>query len=202
MISSFQSLPDGYIQTYEINLAINRNLSFFLNIVGFFVIAFSFVPLVLYTRWVRPGFFSNTFTYDANLSTINALLILIVFVILSLMLHELIHGFFFWFFTRSKPVYALHLAYAYAAAPGWFIPVRRYWIISLAPLMLINIVGLLLIILVPLNWILLLVILVAFNTGGAVGDLWIMFHAFRASPACLVNDFGDGVIFFEPGEFW
>ena len=197
MISSTETLPEGYVQSYEINLARNKGLAVLLNVVGFFIIVFSFILLVLFTRWARPGLFSDAFIFNANLSTISALFILIVFVALSLILHELIHGFFFWFFTHSKPVYALHLAYAYAAAPGWYIPVRQYWIIGLAPLVLIDAVGLLLIMLAQAGWVLLLVFLVASNTGGSIGDMWIMLRSLRTSPFALVKDVGDAVTFFE-----
>jgi hypothetical protein len=45
---------------------------------------------------------------------------------------------------------------------------------------------------------LILIILVAFNTGGAIGDLLITSRLIGTSPTCLVNDVGDGVRFFEP----
>jgi hypothetical protein len=124
MISSTQTLPDGYIQTHEINLAKNKGLAVILNIVGFFIFVFSFVLLGSFANWLRPGLLSSTYTFTVNLSTIGQLLALLALVALILVVHELIHGFFFWVFTRSKPVFALHLAYAYAAAPDWFIPFR------------------------------------------------------------------------------
>ena len=198
MISATQTLPDGYIRTDEINLAKNKVLAVLLNIVGLFIFILSFILLGRFTLWIHPELFAGTFTFDPDLSTITQLLALIVLVAISLIVHELIHGFFFWFFTRSKPVYALRLAYAYAAAPSWYIPVRQYWIIGLAPLVLIDVAGLLLIMLAPASWVLILVFLVALNTGGAVGDLLITFRLLRTSPACLVNDVGDGVSFFEP----
>ena len=202
MISSSQTLPDGYIQTVEINLAKNKGLAVLLNIVGLFISILTFALLVWFTSFVRPGSFTVLIGFRVDLSTIGQLVALILFVTLSLIVHELIHGFFFWFFTHSRPVYALHLAYAYAAAPGWYIPACLYWIIGLAPLVLIDAVGILLSILSPASWTLIIVFLVAFNTGGAVGDLWIAFHLFQVSPNCLVNDVGDGVTFYEPVKNW
>lgn len=198
MISSTQTLPDGYIQTHEINLAKNKVLAVILNVVGFFIFFFSNVLLRSFANWVRPGLLSSTYTFTVNLSTIGQLLALLALVALILVVHELIHGFFFWMFTRSKPIYALHLAYAYAAAPDWFIPFRQYWIIGLAPLVIIDAIGLLLILLTPTSWILPVIFLVALNTGGAIGDILITARLFRLSPACLVKDSGAGVCFFEP----
>ncbi len=196
--SSTQTLPHGYTRTVEINLAKNKSLAVLLNIIGLFISILAFILLVLFIRFARPGAFPEAFIFKADLSTLGQLLVLVVFVAVSLVVHELIHGFFFWVFTRSRPVYALHLAYAYAAAPGWYIPVRQYWVIGLSPLVLIDLAGLLLILLAFPAWILNLVFLVAFNTGGSVGDMWIILNSLCKSPACLVNDVGDGVTLFEP----
>jgi Putative zincin peptidase len=196
--SSTQTLPDGYTQTVEINLAKNKGLAVLLNIVGLFISILAFVLMGLFTRFARPSVFAGVFIFKVDLSTMGQLLVLVVFVVFCLIAHELIHGFFFWVFTRSRPVYALHLAYAYAAAPGWYIPVRQYRIIGLAPLVLIDLAGLLLILLASPAWILLLVFLVAFNTGGSVGDMWIVLNSLLKSPASMVNDVGDGVTLFEP----
>lgn len=198
MLSSTRTLPEGYFQTYEINLAKNKRLAVLLNVAGFIIFVLTFVLLVLFLRWTRPELLIGAFTLKGDLSAILGLAGLILLTVLNLTLHELIHGFFFWVFTRSKPVYALHLAYAYAAAPDWFIPVRQYWIIGLAPLVTLDAIGLLLILMAPAAWLLTIVFLITLNTGGAVGDLWITGHLLRVSPACLVKDIGDGVCFFEP----
>jgi hypothetical protein len=196
--SPTKTLPEGFKQTQEINLAKNKGLAILLNIVGFILFLVTFGLLILFAHWVRPGFSSGFVQNFGIFSSLWLLLGLIVLVAFNLVLHELIHGYFFWMFTRSKPIYALHLAYAYAAAPDWFIPVRLYWIIGLAPLVIIDAAGLLLIFMVPVSWLLAIVFVVTFNTGGAVGDLLILYHLLRVSPACLVNDVGDGVNFFEP----
>ncbi len=193
-----QTLPDGYKLTREINLAKNKSLAILLNIVGLILFILTFVLLIFFALWIRPGLSSGVILNLGILSSLWLLLGLIVLVAFNLVLHEFIHGFFFWLFTHSKPIYALHLAYAYAAAPDWFIPVRLYWIIGVAPLVIIDSAGLLLIFVVPVSWILAIVFLITLNTGGAVGDLLILSNLLRVSPACLVNDVGDGVSFFEP----
>ena len=198
MILSTQTLPEGYFQTYEINLAKDKRLAILLNVLGFIIFVLTFVLLVFFIRWIRPGILISGFYLKGNLSTLWDLLVLIIFVAFNLAFHELIHGFFFWVFTRSKPVYALHLAYAYAAAPDWYIPVRQYWIIGLAPLVIIDAIGLLLILAAPASWLLIIVFLVTLNTGGAIGDLFIISRLLRVTPDCLVRDKGDGVCFFEP----
>jgi hypothetical protein len=198
MTAPTQTLPDGYVRTDEVNLAKNKGLAVLLNFIGFAISVLTFILLAWLLRSVRQDAYIVAFKIQLDRGIVGQLLVLVVFITLSLILHELIHGFFFWLFTRSQPVYALHLAYAYAAAPAWYIPVRQYWIIGIAPLVLIDAAGLLLILFAPASWILLLIFLVAFNTGGAVGDMLITLRLLRTSSACLVNDVGDGVTFFEP----
>ena len=70
----------------------------------------------------------------------------------------------------------------------------------MVPLVLIDAVGLLLIMLAQAGWVLLLVFLVASNTGGSIGDMWIMLRSLQTSPSALVNDVGDGVSFYEPAR--
>lgn len=197
MQSPTQTLPDGYFQTHEIDLAKNKGLAIGLNLVGLVIVYITFVLLANLANWVRPAQLSSTFTFRLDLTIVAQLLTLLVLVALNLVLHELIHGFFFWRFTGRRPVYALHLAYAYAAAPDWFIPFHQYWIIGLAPLAIIDVAGLLLIGLSPASWVWAIVLLVAFNTGGAIGDIWIIARLFRSARDCLVKDSGDAVRFFE-----
>ena len=107
MISSTRTLPDGYVQTREIDLAKNKGLAILLNIVGVILFFLSFVLLGSFVRWARPELLTSTFTITFDLSTILGLLVLVAF---TVVVHELIHGFFFWVFTRSRPVYALRPA--------------------------------------------------------------------------------------------
>jgi hypothetical protein len=82
MISSTRTLPDGYIQTHEINLAKNKGLAVLLNIAGVFIFILSFVLLGSFANWVRPGLASSTLTFQLNLSTIGQLLALLALVVL------------------------------------------------------------------------------------------------------------------------
>jgi hypothetical protein len=102
--SSTQTLPDGYTQTVEINLAKNKGLALLLNIIGLFISILAFILMGLFTRFARPGAFSDAFIFKIDLSTMSQLLVLVILVAVSLVVHELIHGFFFWVFTRSNPV--------------------------------------------------------------------------------------------------
>jgi len=81
--------------------------------------------------------------------TVLAILLALVAVLL---LHELVHGAFFWLITRSRPRFGLQITYAYAAAPDCYIPRNPYLVVGLSPLVLITLAGIVMLPLIPLRW--------------------------------------------------
>jgi len=194
VISSTKTLPDGYNQTGEIDLSKNKRLSILLSLAAILLFVPSCVGVVLLAGWARPEL-TGPRTFSLGIAAIAGLFVSVVFMLL---IHELMHGLFFWMFTRSKPVFALRPLYAYAAAPDWFIPARQYWIVGLAPLVLIDVLGLLLIFVASPGWVMVLAFVVALNTAGSVGDLYIVARLLRLSSGGLVKDTGDRISFYEP----
>ena len=97
-----------------------------------------------------------------------------VTLVVTMVVHELVHGFFFWLYTRDRPKFGFNLLYAYAAAPGWYFPRNQFIWVGLAPLVVLSLVGLLLLPAVPFSWVPLLVLGLILNAAGAVGDLWVV----------------------------
>ena len=192
MITSTKMLPEGYVLSGEINLKKNKRLAITLNIAAFFVFVLSFYLLSSFTALVRPNLMNISGSITAGGAAVVVGLVIMLFTI-----HELIHGVFFWVFTRSTPVFALRLFYAYAGAPDWYIPTRQFMIVALGPLVIIGAAGLLLILLAPIRWIMFIIFFVAMNTGGAAGDLFVFARLFKLPPTSLMNDTGDIVTFYE-----
>jgi hypothetical protein len=199
-ISSTKDLPQNYVKTAEVNLAANRGLALLMNILGLAGVLLSFWLLMALVGWLHPELASGTVDLSLGKTILIQIAILIGLAAFNTIVHELIHGAGFWLCTGERPVFALRLTYAYAAAPDWYIPKRHYWMIGLSPLVLIDVAAILLIWLAPEGLIMPAVIVAAFNTGGAVGDLWIVGRLLRTSSARLANDKGDGVTFYEPGN--
>jgi hypothetical protein len=194
---STQSLPEGYQPTKEINLAKDKVLAIALNVAGIILFLIVFGGLGWLVNRMRPGLMGDTLTINIGIELVWWLLALVGLTLGNLVVHELIHGFFFWLFTGSLPKFGLSLTYAYAAAPSWYIPRSYYRIIGLAPLVIIGLVCLLLIAVAPVGWIVPLALVISLNTSGAVGDLLIIAVVNRSAPDCLINDRGDGVIIYE-----
>jgi len=192
MNTSTKMLPEGYVQSGEINLKKNKRLAITLNIVAFFVGILSFFLLSSFAALVRPSLMNTSGNITAGVWAV-----MLGLVVLLMTIHESIHGFFFWVFTRSRPVFAFRLFYAYAGAPDWYIPTRQFIIVALAPLVIIGAVGILLMLLVPESWVLFIAFMVALNTGGSAGDILVFARLFKLSPTCLANDTGDVICFYE-----
>ena len=192
MNTSTQILPDGYVQSAEINLKKDKRLTILLNIGALIVFALSFYLLSAFTAWVRPDIiiFSSTITVTNILGALGL-------TVLILLLHEGIHGLFFWIFSRSRPVFGLRPLYAYAGAPSWFFPKRQFTITALGPLVIIGAAGLLLLLLAPISWVFMIMFLAALNTGGAVGDIFVFFRLLPRPATSFANDTGDVVTFFD-----
>ena len=192
MNTSTKTLPEGYALSGEINLKTNKRLAIILNLAAVPVGVLSFFLLANIATLIRPSLMDSSGTLTAGTAAIAVGLVVILMTI-----HELIHGVFFWIFTRSKPVFALRLFYAYAGAPDWYIPARQFAFVVLSPLVIIGAVGFLLMLLVPESWVLFIAFLVALNTGGSMGDLLVFVHLLKLPPASLANDTGDVVTFYE-----
>ncbi len=119
------------------------------------------------------------------------LLALILSIIFMLVFHELVHGVFFWLFTRERPKFALRAGYAYAAAPGWYLPSIQYIIVGISPLIVISLICILLGILVQPALVPYFILIATFNAAGALGDMLVVIWVLRQPGNILVKDEGD-----------
>jgi hypothetical protein len=115
-----------------------------------------------------------------------------------LVLHELVHGAFFWLFTHQRPHFGFKGAYAYAAAPDWYIPRRQYMLVGISPLVVLSLLGVLLLPVLPAGALLPWLVALAGNAAGAVGDALIVGWLLFQPDSVLVQDHGDAVTVYKP----
>jgi hypothetical protein len=177
-----------------------------LNVIGIFLLILSGWGFVRLFAWLRPGDTIRAFSYSAARPSqlVTGLAMILLVTGLMLVVHEGIHGLFFWLFTRSRPIFAFKGYYASAAAPGWYIPRNPYLLIGLAPLVLMTLLGVLLLPFIPVWMFLPLLVLVAMNVSGAVGDLWMTLSLLAYPSDSLAFDQGDEMTLFvrkaSPGD--
>ncbi len=190
-----QTLPPSYTPYFTLDLAKNIRLTLLLNLVAFLLFAgFGWLFLRLAAIILPPERLS-----EATAITGYALLACLLAYVLMLALHELVHGAFFWLFTHQRPHFGFKGAYAYAAAPDWYIPRRQYMLVGISPLLTLTLLGVVLLPWLPAWALLPWLIAMAGNAAGAVGDALIVGWLLFQPDTILVQDHGDAVTAYRPG---
>lgn len=192
-----RTLPPGYGPLGSISLKENRRLFILLNLLGIpwaVLCAVFFIVMAGLLGGLR-GSGEVTLTLPDLLL---GLLALTLSLFVTLILHEMTHGLFFWLFTRARPHFGFKGAYAYAAAPGWYIPRPPFLLIGLAPLVILSALGLLILPFVPFPGSLLLLFALFTNAVGAIGDLYMVARLLTVPRRALIEDVGDSIRWFAP----
>ena len=195
-LSPRRDLPGSHFKTWELDLAKNQKAAIVLNIAAFpLFVLFGWI-FVKVASFIRPEIVIKLYLTPVTAHPIVYFLIFFIVVVGIMFIHELIHGAFFWMFTRSKPIFGLKLLFAYAGAPEWYIPRNQYAVIGLAPIILITLAGFLVILLVPLTVGQLALFGITMNASGAVGDLYVSGKVMCQSRDVLIRDTGLGFTMF------
>lgn len=193
-MNAVKTLPTNYIRTGSIDLS-KRKTAIILNLVGLaFLFLFGWIFARLATT-IRPDIGRTNLLQIVNeaglVATLGSLALVLIF-------HEFIHGFFFWMFTGERPKIGIHLVYAYAAAPDWYLPRNQFIVVGLAPFVVITTVGLLLLPFVSEGLVNVLLVALIFNGAGSLGDFIVVGWLIAKSDDILAQDLGSKFIMFEP----
>ena len=166
--------------------------------------------LVIFANALRPSaldgmrfnnLFSSTATGSSFVIPPAFFRIIGLALIAVLILHEFVHGFFYWLFSSRRPKFGFQGLLPYAAAPSnIYFPRNQFLIIGLSPLVLLTTVGLLLIVIIPITFVPFLLFFVAFNAAGATSDLIMVFQLMSLSPDTMMEDRSSGLIIYGPKE--
>ena len=185
--------PENAVLVYSLNLKKNKAALWAMNGASVLLL-FLFGWLFLwYLLRVRPGILAEVASIRFGLFFPIALIGVYAVMIV---VHELIHGLFFWIFTRQRPKFGFRGWYAYAAAPGWFFPRRQYVVVGLAPFALLSILGMILMAILPAEMVVIALFVTIINAASSVGDLWVIFRLICQRRQVIVEDQGDGVSFY------
>lgn len=189
MARALKQLPTSYREDGVIDLSQNKAALLALMIASVVLLVVFSLLLIRLMAVIRPDF-------SLTVGMIELLMVVVVSVVITVV-HEAIHGVFFWLFTKEKPVFGASLLYAYAGAPDWYIRRDAYAVVGMAPLVVITVVGMALLWVVP-TWAILPVILaVVLNASGAAGDMGVIGYLFTKPPSTYVCDTGDRMTFYR-----
>jgi hypothetical protein len=197
IMHSVKALPSDAEEISRIDFKQDRKLLINLNLIGLLVFVFSgwffwFLASRLATAQ-SAGFTLKIGPLEIVVGLVSVLLVMVVVVTI----HEVIHGVFFWIFTGSRPVFAFKGLYAYAAAPGWYIPRWPFLIVGAAPLVFISLIGVALMPYVSFVAVLFLVAALTLNAGGSIGDMYCIGWLLSIRGNLLIQDYGDGIVVYR-----
>jgi hypothetical protein len=198
-----RELPENYGLCHTLDLNKNIKLAIGLNLASlalFVVFGILFYWLILQVRpsLTRESGLLGTGMFTSD-SVFTQFLVIALVYLGMIVLHEAVHGLFFWIFTKERPKFGFRGLYAYAGAPAWYFNKWPYLLVGLAPLVLISLAGFISMLFVPSGWIFPILLFITLNASGAVGDIYAFFWILPRPAGVLVRDFGDRMEVYEPG---
>ena len=104
---------------------------------------------------------------------------LVATVVVTIVLHEAVHGILMWTLTRARPVFGFKGWYAYADAPGWFFQRWPMIAVLVAPLIVMPAIGLPLMAVTPSEISIFIPLGLIINSIAAVSDIYMVGLALR-----------------------
>ncbi len=186
-MKSFENLPEGYHQIFDIDLQKDKKSALIVNLLA---VAIAFVMVIVMNCFVP--FFSIFDTEKSLLTYAIKFLVLSVLIIIYMVLHELVHGVAMKMCGTKKVKYGFTGMYAYAGSEDYY-EKKSYIFIALAPVVLWGIVIAIVNAFVPYEWFWIVYIIQITNLSGAAGDLLVTFKFLRMPSDILVYDHGVGM---------
>ena len=173
-MKSQRTLPSGYKKAMTIDLLNDKKPLITVNVISLILAAATFIL----------GLCINEFHFDW------LLFLSVVFIVIYMLLHELVHGIFMYSFSKVKPTYGFNWGYAYAGSTAYFSKIH-YIIIALAPIVIWGIVlGIIGFFTVDTKWFWVFYLVQCMNISGAAGDIYVTFLFSKLPKDILVNDTG------------
>ena len=134
--------------------------------------------------------------WESRHDVLLSMLFLLLSVVVYIVAHELIHGFFFKRYSDKRAKYGFTGLYAYAGSDAYFNK-RQYLVIGLSPVVILGFLSLLLNVFLSTEWFWRIYFLQLINLSGAAGDFYIV-NLMRKLPAdMLVQDTGLSMTFYS-----
>src|SRR5512140_3486666 len=140
MMKPIQTLPRNYALAWDVDMKRDKSLNVILQIIGLGWMILAGWLLAIVMLRIRPDF-EDAVRVGISGNLLPGLLMILVVMAIAIILHELIHGLFFWLFACHKPEFGLGPGYAFAAMPDWFFPKGQYLVIALSPLVALTMLG-------------------------------------------------------------
>lgn len=191
-------LPAGYTEYHRYVLT-DQRLLLMLNLAALIPLALSLILMALWQAIVVGGLRSAGIVHPLpSGGDIPWWLGVIIGFFVVLPFHELLHGIMIRRFGhRVKYGIKWEMGALYALAENALFRRNQYLIVLLTPITVITLLGLLLNLWLPDSWSYVVVLGVALNAGGAIGDLWMARILLRFPPHVIIRDDATGFTLFD-----
>jgi len=190
-----RELPPNYHSAGTLDLSKDRRALILMNVLAVGLLAgfgYLFLRIMIFLRPV-DGPAALSYSISGPFGILLALVYIALLYAAVIILHEAVHGIFFWLYTRTRPKFAFKIWYAYATAPGWYLPRNQYAVVAISPLVVLSLLGIILFLFIPAGMLAPIFFFITFNAAGAVGDIVVLFWLLSKPPSCLAADQGDAV---------
>jgi hypothetical protein len=199
-----KTLPKGYKPRGTLDFSHSKAALIVVNVIGLLLMGLFLWLGVWFLDVISPGVDVIVALWSVTGGATGLggrVLVIVLALVVTLgvgVLHELVHGLFFWLFTRERPAFGAKSLYFYAGAPDWYLPRGQHLIVELIPFVLLTLVGLAVAALTPVAAAAWVVLAVVANAGGAAGDLMAAVWLLRQPWDTLVRDTGLAITIYQP----
>jgi hypothetical protein len=209
-MKAMTTLPSTYSQQAVLDFSKNSKLIVSVIVAGIVLLITACWLLVQFIDILRPTALDGMRFRDILTATptgisfnIPSVLVrdFVIALVFVLIIHELVHGLFYWWLSGKRPKFGLRGLLPYTVAPvGVFFPRNHFLAVGIAPLVLLTLVGLLLMVIVPVHIVPILLFFVALNVGGAAGDLLMVILLLSFPSDTVMEDNDTGLTIYGPGK--
>ena len=196
MQQSVTVLPDEYVESYRIDMMHDKKKAIWLNLVALLVVL-PFIGIYLLLLKFTPIYLTTTFDLQTSVTLQVVALSFILAMILYIILHELVHGIVFKFYSHEKLKFGFHGLYASACIPNAYFYKKPYLHAGLAPLVVFSFVFIIPLFFVNDLWFLFFYGLLTVHISGCSGDIYVAFKLMSYASDTLINDQGVSMTFYQ-----
>lgn len=186
-MKAYSKLPDAYREILSIDLQKDKKLAVWINVLALIIAVIFAVPMHFYIP------ITTLFDMQQGLGAyIMRFVSLLVFQIVYIVLHELVHGIAMKMCGTKKVKYGFTGLYAFAGSEDYY-DKRSYIVIALAPIVILGIIVAVINMFVPREWFWVVYFTQLTNLSGAAGDMYVTGKFMKLPKDILVRDSGVGM---------
>lgn len=171
-----QNLPENYQLIDKVDLMQNKKQFTIVNVLSFVIMILMLV--------IGHLFYSIFHLFEHA----EQMIFIFIGIVIYMVLHEMIHGIFMYYYSKEKPFFGFSEGYAYAGSHCYYYK-KPYLVIALSPIVILGIILLVLnIIFIEYFWLIYFIQIA--NISGAAGDLYVSYMFSKLENDILIKDIG------------